>query len=300
MVIPYGTKYTAFSRGTKRNEVECENCGGVFLYEVKRITSASETSFLWLDTPGAKKRSKEAAQYALNEALCDAIDLVACPCCGWFQSKMCDSLNWQRAGIILGVAITIATLLSLGGLYVAGMGVGLLGFMGAAFGKPFYGPNRGHAGRGSVDPKRAANSRGVDKAELELAYLTAKNRWEEKFHSYLLQSMILISASDGMIDESELEVVSNIYKQVTGDEISAEELKSKAVGLTKTELLRNLRRFCDDLTDEAKDLYIRAGVAVAAADGEFKRSEVHFLTEMAKTMEVNPERFEVLLNDIKA
>ena len=54
------------------------------------------------------------------------------------------------------------------------------------------------------------------------------------------------------------------------------------------------------MTDDTEDLYVRAGVAVAAADGEFEETEWELLIAVAEALNMPQQRFKAVLEEMKA
>jgi tellurite resistance protein len=315
MFIPYGTTYYAKVRGSKLNEVACENCAAVYLYQVERQGKGSGFSLFWLNNRGAQRKASSQAEATLHKALARAVDPVACPGCGWFQTSMCKLLKRKRMRIALWIGLPIALILVLWGLIEwaeqAGDATPVLGAAGAvAAGTVFFGllwsamhnPNGGHGGPGSTNPLAASKSRGTTKAEFAAAQAQASQEWEASFHRCLLQSMLHMAAADGSIDDTELEGVRNVFHQVSGDDLPIEVLRTEATEQTigKDELLDRVKRFSAELSDDAKGLFIRAGIAIAAADDEVSDSEWELLLAFGQALGMSQLQFDAVMEAMKA
>jgi tellurite resistance protein len=81
--------------------------------------------------------------------------------------------------------------------------------------------------------------------------------------------------ADGHIDEEEVQTVCAVYRQITGDDVSAEVIRAKAAIAQSQgrDLQAALRDLAIYLTDQAKVAVLQAAVAVAAADGHFEDEE---------------------------
>lgn len=312
MGIPFGTQYTATVGGKAWKEVCCENCGEDYLFEVERSVSASSTSVLWLDNQGAQDKASEEAHRQIQQQLDDAIDPVSCPNCGWFQERMGQILKRNRLIWPLVVSLPLGGILMFIGqlnsfppndwsrnMLIVGaciMGGGILLACIRYFG---FDANRNHPGDGQKNSNVAQESTGRLKKDLLAEQQKQREEWEGRFHRCLLQSMIQISAVDGSIDDSEVERVREIYAQVTGDELSSAEVHDQNNSQLAS-LHSDLVEFCDQLTDEAKAVYIRAGVAVAAADGEFEASEWKAIASIAESLRMTQQHFDAVMESMKA
>lgn len=314
MGIPYGTQYTATVGGSTFQEVECENCSTVFVYQVERQVSASDTSVLWLDNRGAQARASQQAHDNLLEALAHAVDPVHCPTCGWLQKNMCSILKRRRLYIALGIFLPLALVLLVWGLAVRvqpGSQTTLLltlsavcAVVGPAGGIGWYvlhNPNGAHPGDGGTNHETAAGSKGVVKEEMERAHEQARQEWQEMFHNSLRRTMLQMSAADGAVDESELTHVGSIYQQVTGDELPLEVARAEAAQCEsqKAELVTTLTRLGGEITDEGKALFIRANIVVAAADGDVGQTEWQWLVEIGQALQMTRQQFERVLAEMK-
>lgn len=96
-------------------------------------------------------------------------------------------------------------------------------------------------------------------------------------------AMIEVMIADGEIDAEEVRTVAQIYRRMTGAEISEDVVRSKAsvARTTGKDLNAALAELVPHLNDEGKATVLRAAVEVAVADGELDAREQALLQEIA-------------------
>ncbi|MCJ8315048.1 MAG: TerB family tellurite resistance protein [Saccharospirillaceae bacterium] len=110
--------------------------------------------------------------------------------------------------------------------------------------------------------------------------------FEAEYHVGIKKVMIHVLLADGVIDDSEVEVVMDIYQRISGNEISKESLLDEIKNIQKTnESLSNiLLNLSGTLNDEGKERVIQAAVYVALADGEFQQEEADLVSKIGKEL----------------
>jgi hypothetical protein len=106
-MIPYGMEYTSSAKGAAWKTVTCEFCPQDFAYRVERAVSSKKRSVLFLNNTGARQEAQSEAEYELSLALRHAVDGVACPNCGNYQSNMIGTVRLHRVFNLYAVAIAI-------------------------------------------------------------------------------------------------------------------------------------------------------------------------------------------------
>ena len=99
--------------------------------------------------------------------------------------------------------------------------------------------------------------------------------FEAEYHNAIKKVMIHVLLADGIIDDSEVKTVSEIYQQITGRVIENQDLRVEIDFIQKTNenFSDCLLMFQGCLNEEGKELVIRAAYSVAMADGEFQEEE---------------------------
>jgi hypothetical protein len=132
-MIPYGTKYTVGVSGSIWKPVVCENCGCVYVYQIKHQTSGSATNLLWLNKQGAINSARFNANRNLEKYLKKQVRNYPCPECGFYQAEMIKRMKkniWQQAIAVGGIAfvlIIILTASSSSPLFYALLSSGIVG-----------------------------------------------------------------------------------------------------------------------------------------------------------------------------
>ena len=121
---------------------------------------------------------------------------------------------------------------------------------------------------------------------------------EAEFQLAVKRVMVLMMMADGVIDDAEVTTIGELYSRITGKPFSEEQVRAEiavaeAAQKTATDYLSEVAPY---VNDAGKDLIIKAGIFVAAADGEFQDEEKELLFEMAKALEVSPDRLTGLLD----
>jgi tellurite resistance protein len=286
--IPYGTRYTARVKGSVSKRCRCESCATDYLYTAQREASAQGMSLLWLDNEGAEDRASAGARQQITQKLAKAVDPVACPACGWFQTDMRRLLKRRRLNWMLWVSLPVAfvcLLIGLGGAnldwLIASLSTALCGTVLGLVWFVVHNPNRDHEGPGGRHEKRASKSRGILLASYQRQVYTAHR-------DILTQAMLLVATADGPINDAEVASIAQIHPLDAGPPLDAEKIRSEAARAPEIRhethaLLAKLRPL---LQSEAKQLFVRFGFVVAAADGPINAQEQEAIGFVAQVLQM--------------
>lgn len=130
----------------------------------------------------------------------------------------------------------------------------------------------------------------------------ARARMEAEYHRAVRRVMALMLLADGVVDDEEIATIQQVYQQLAGAALSADEVQREieragAEGLGVTEALE---RFRGRLNDAGKEMVVRAAFLVAAADGEFAEEEQALLDEIAAALEMSPAHVRGVLAALSA
>lgn len=105
-------------------------------------------------------------------------------------------------------------------------------------------------------------------------------------------AMIEVMVADGEVDEEEVRTVTEVYREMTGVELSADVIRAKATLAQSRgkDLNAELAELAPHLSDEGKATALRAAVKVAVADGEFEAAEQAVLSGVAEALGMTPEQ----------
>jgi hypothetical protein len=86
MYIPIGMHYTSAQAGFAAREVQCEQCGERYMFDIHRQAAGWSFSLFFLNNSGARATAARRAAQGLQKKLRNSTDLVPCPTCGCCQS----------------------------------------------------------------------------------------------------------------------------------------------------------------------------------------------------------------------
>jgi tellurite resistance protein len=271
--IPYGTRYTAKVTGSVLKQCRCEACGEEYTYTAQRRAAGTGTSFLWLNDGGAQQRAAIGAQVQVALQLQRAVDPVACPGCGWLQADMVRVLKRRRLKWILWASLPMALVCFLIG--IAGQN---LGWLIASLVTAVSGAALGFAWLLQHDPNRALGGRRRKLAPpIRRGPLLPESQY--RFHNaardILTQSMLLVATADGEINDTEVGTIVEISGLSGVPPLDADRIRFDAakVASIRHDTHAVLEKLTPKINSEEKQLFLRYGIAVAAADGPINARE---------------------------
>lgn len=101
-------EFTANIEGKTEKEVTCEHCKEQYVYLLERKASGFGISVRGLDDEGAQDRARIHAEQKLQNCFDNDYDLVPCPACGAYQSRMVASLRRSHKMWIWALAMLLA------------------------------------------------------------------------------------------------------------------------------------------------------------------------------------------------
>ena len=121
----------------------------------------------------------------------------------------------------------------------------------------------------------------------------AAQDFEAQFAIAIRCVMAKITAADGVVDDSEIEMMAVIYENLVGQPISEAELREE-VRMVREEsfgIHAYLADVAPELNDEGKEAVVRGALSVAMADGEFDDSEHDMILDMAQALELSQAHY---------
>lgn len=118
----------------------------------------------------------------------------------------------------------------------------------------------------------------------------------------VVQAMVAMSVADGNLDDSEIEMISGLYQNLTEQTLAADDVRSIAASMEKadfsiTDALENVR---DMLDTESRELVLKAAYLVLIADGVVDENEEKLLNGIADSLEFSGERYGEIIDQIMA
>ena len=128
-----------------------------------------------------------------------------------------------------------------------------------------------------------------------------REAFESEYERAIRKSMAIMVLADGVIDESEVDAMTDIFNSITGKEASREEMLSE-IEATKKEGL-SIERYLESINglvnSDGKELVVKALISIAYADGEFDETEQKTLFEALSALDITESHFERIMNDFK-
>lgn len=109
--------------------------------------------------------------------------------------------------------------------------------------------------------------------------------------------MVLMMLADGIIEEEEVKMISEVYQEIGGEPMPDTAVRSAAADANADP--RELEEFLNDvaprLNEQGKLLVIKSAYRVAAADGEFQQEERELMGKLIRAMDLRSgDPFQIL------
>ncbi len=100
---------------------------------------------------------------------------------------------------------------------------------------------------------------------------------------------MLVSLADGSVDDAEVETIRQLYAQLSGTEMSHDEIHAEVEALQRSgsDVEHALGDITHMLNEHGKELVVRAALMVAAADGTFDDGEQALIQRIAGVLEMS-------------
>jgi tellurite resistance protein len=133
--------------------------------------------------------------------------------------------------------------------------------------------------------------RGTYKPEvLDLELSASDADFDAEFQLATRRVMALMALADGVVDESEVEMMQRIYgdiagKQMSLDQVRAEIEEARTDGSNVHDYVKGVVGM---LNDSGKEMVVKAALLIAAADGEFQDEEQDLILSIGKALQMSP------------
>jgi uncharacterized membrane protein YebE (DUF533 family) len=124
---------------------------------------------------------------------------------------------------------------------------------------------------------------------------------EAVFNSALKCVMVSAMISDGEIREEERKTVAQIFNHITGSELNDADLDSIV-----TNILNNpqsvqtlLSRLSNSLTEDGKELLLKAAIMTVGSDGSLSEPEREFIATISSSLSLSSEQIEAILTSMR-
>ena len=116
---------------------------------------------------------------------------------------------------------------------------------------------------------------------------------------YILMAMVAVAAADGKLDDQEIGLIQQIYRDQSGRSLSPEEIKAAGEANARDgALLARLSAAADSLAKPTKEEIIRASYLVLLADDRIAGEERKKLQDIAAALKVPEIHFGAILEDL--
>jgi uncharacterized membrane protein YebE (DUF533 family) len=116
---------------------------------------------------------------------------------------------------------------------------------------------------------------------------------------FILMAMVAVAAADGKLDEQEIGLIQQIYRDQSGRALTPEEIRAvEETNMSDGGLLAMLAAAADSLNIETKEEIIRASYLVLLADDRIAGEERKKLQDIAAALRVPEIHFGAILEDL--
>ena len=115
---------------------------------------------------------------------------------------------------------------------------------------------------------------------------------------WILKAMVAVAASDGRLDSREIGLIQQIYKDQSGETLTADEIARVADANAKGDVLAQFAAAGDTLDKEAKEEMIRAAYLVLLADDKIAGEERKKIKDLAAALKIPEIHFGAILEDL--
>ena len=124
--------------------------------------------------------------------------------------------------------------------------------------------------------------------------------FEAEFHQAIKRMMVAMMIADGTIEDSELEVIQNVYQKLTGIDLPQEVL-GEEIRQTKVEgrdVTNTLAEIAGNLNDAGKEMVVKAAFLVAIADGEIQDEEKELISQIGHSLQMSSAHLQGVLHSM--
>jgi uncharacterized membrane protein YebE (DUF533 family) len=115
---------------------------------------------------------------------------------------------------------------------------------------------------------------------------------------WILKAMVAVAASDGHLDSREVGLIQQIYKDQSGQTLTADAVARAADVNAKGDMVANFAAAGETLDKATKEEMIRAAYLVLLADDKIAGEERKKLQELAAALKIPEIHFGAILEDL--
>lgn len=117
-------------------------------------------------------------------------------------------------------------------------------------------------------------------------------------NNFVLKAMIAVAASDGGLDARETGLIQKVYREQSGQALSAEQVAQAADALAKGDTLAAFAAAAKTLDNRAKEEIIKGAYRVLLADNRIAGEERKTLKDIAAALRISEIHFGAILEDL--
>jgi tellurite resistance protein len=114
---------------------------------------------------------------------------------------------------------------------------------------------------------------------------------------WILQAMVAVAGSDSQLDEREIGLIQQVYRDQSGRSLTADEVK-RAAEAVKGDLIAEFAAAAKVLDRNTKEEMIRAAYLVLLADARIAGEERKKLKDIAAALQIPEIHFGAILEDL--
>lgn len=122
------------------------------------------------------------------------------------------------------------------------------------------------------------------------------------YRGAMMLAMLRVMMADGRIDDDEVEMVTSVFKEQTGAELSADAVRAEAATIASgsTDLVATLEDLSPHLETDERETVVRSAIMVAMADGEIGPGEEQLIGQVASALDVSESHLRGILSRLAA
>lgn len=117
-------------------------------------------------------------------------------------------------------------------------------------------------------------------------------------NDFVLKAMIAVAAADGGLDARETGLIQKVYREQSGQALSAEQVAQAADALAKGDTLAAFAAAAKTLDNRAKEEIIKGAYRVLLADNRIAGEERKTLKDIAAALRISEIHFGAILEDL--
>ena len=128
----------------------------------------------------------------------------------------------------------------------------------------------------------------------------AEVKFESEYQKAIRRVTIQMMCADGRVNDSTMQVIKEIHKNVSGSQISTDEIKKEisADRRNRSSVRNDLVKLALHMNDNGKELIFKSAFCVAAADGKIQKKEKELLEEIVRSLDMSPSHVKGVIAEL--